>query len=134
MDSGTATVIAAAIGALASIAVAFITTRAKIGAPTSPSADSPTPESVQHKRNIKRTAFRVAGWVLVVFLYLVAAGCLSAAVFMSGVYTFVDRSLPGEADAYGILSFFLLAPALFAVARWARGRLRGRNDTRSISN
>jgi hypothetical protein len=132
MDSATATVIAAAISALASIAVAFITTRARIGVPALPLGDGPIiPESVPHGRSVKRTAFRTVGWVLVGLLYLMAAGLLYLG-FVDGPRWLYYVEPHTAADITSI-SLTCIAGVFFVViAFWAQRRLQ--RSRRKISD
>ena len=119
MDPATATVLAALIGGLGSIAVAFITTRARIGAPAAPLPldDSPTHENVPHKRSVKRAVFRGIGWTLVGFLYLVAAMFL---LFGGTEMTQINIGTSDRA-VFSVICIFGLC--CFAIAFWAQRRL-----------
>src|ERR1044071_5098033 len=81
MDPATASIIAAVISAVASIAVAIITTRDRIGPSRSAGAAATTdgpaiPYGPARKPGIPRKAFRAVGWVLVVFLYIMGTAFL----------------------------------------------------------
>jgi ABC-type multidrug transport system fused ATPase/permease subunit len=120
MDPATASIIAAIISAAASVAVAVITTRARIG--PSPTVDSPASASpAQSAQRHSFRTFRAVGWVLVGFLYLVAAAMILTG--FAGYYS-VHQGLSPAGDlklATGILLFGVI---FAAIGFWAQKRLR----------
>jgi ABC-type multidrug transport system fused ATPase/permease subunit len=117
MDPATASIIAAIISAAASVAVAVITTRARIG--PSPTVDSPASASPAQRHSFR--TFRAVGWVLVGFLYLVAAAMILTG--FAGYYS-VHQGLSPAGDlklATGILLFGVI---FAAIGFWAQKRLR----------
>jgi hypothetical protein len=137
MDAGTAGVIAAIISAAASIAVAFITTRSRIGIPQSSTVNSsPAPASASGEpsfKNIterakakkKSAALRAIGWCLVALLYLMSVFLITFGVLGSVMVS------QGAADPtnFRFALGFLFAGAFFAcIGYWAQKRLNRHSD------
>jgi putative flippase GtrA len=106
MDAGIATVIAAVIGAGASIAVAFIATR-------SHSDPQVVPPPVRHPFQISR----VIKWVLVSLIYLVGG------FFFFGAFWSLFQD---DADASVFLTQFILGTLGVLLGYWAQRRITAR--------
>ena len=125
MDQATASIIASLIGALASVAVAWITTHARtgetkpasetiIGAPEKPPYQ-PFREGAKISSYAGSPRLRVIGLILVGFLYLLGFLFVCLGVFL----LFYDHDFVGDIS-------ICVAPGLafMSVAYWARRRLR----------
>jgi hypothetical protein len=113
MDPRIATVVAATLGAAASIAVAIITTRSRMRAPESSTI-------VEAKNSF--SVFRALGWGLVSILYLIGAFYL----FISILTLFFDPMNPKPiASAQGAFDAILALPFI-GIGYWAQQRLRRR--------
>jgi hypothetical protein len=123
MDQTIATVIVAVIGAGASIAVALITTRAKIG-PSPPETRDEKPRSTyadSSKGAAKRAStriFRAFGWILVIVLYIMGGFM----VFGTGIAAIQGASI-GQ-----MLPGIVTAAALLVAAVWGDRRLRSQSN------
>ena len=135
MDTLTASLIVALVGAIAFVVVAVITTRARIGrlpAIAAPDLASPPhsaidlPESARH--------FRVLGWMLVLVFYLAAVFCLLQGFGDWRIFFHWDQwaavfggELSDRAEI-ALYSKFWMATGivLILVALWAQWRLRRR--------
>jgi len=121
MDPATASIIAAIISAVASVAVALITTRARIGVPSRPQHDpvaipATPPRSVQ--------IFRALGWSLVGFLYLMGVFFIFGNFLVHG---------PGIEFMIPEIDWTVLLAIMFGVfcilsGYWASKRLRRRGQ------
>jgi putative flippase GtrA len=102
MDAGTATVIAAVVGAGASIAVALITTRSH----TTPHVVPPAGHPFQISRMIK--------WGLVSLIYLIGA------FFFFGAFWSLFQA---DRDTSDVLMQFLIGILGFVLGYWAQRRI-----------
>jgi hypothetical protein len=111
MDAATANIIAALIAAIASIAVAFITTRARIG---HRQLHSPT----EIRKSIKM--FRALGWALVALLYLIALDFLVFGI--RDIWVFIEWH---QLENIWLPGLFVMASiVLFFIGFLAQDRLR----------
>jgi hypothetical protein len=135
MDALTASIVVALIGAVAVIAVAFITARGRIGVlPAMAARESSGPSRAPIDLPESAKQFRVIGWFLTLLLYLAAAFCLLQGVNDLRVVHHWDlweaafgSQLDDRAEI-GLYSRFwmALAIALIIVGYWAQRRLRRR--------
>jgi hypothetical protein len=127
MDPATASIIAAVVSAIASIAVALITTRTRINIPVSPAR--PTGDILDKEFADAQTKpigsvkiFRWLGWCLVVFLYF-----MGSALILFSVSFFFDPIRYGVEGMSAILAGLLsLSAFCFMVGFWASRRLRNK--------
>lgn len=130
MNALTATVIAAAVAAIALAAAAFLTASSKIGVlPAVADKASPWAGLSEQARQ-----FRVFGWVLVGFLYLAAVFCLLQGFnAMIVVHHFAQwqAAFGAALDGPGAMALYArfwlaIAVLLVAIGYWAQRRLRRR--------
>ena len=143
MDALIAGIIVALISAVAFIAVALITARARIGVlpakavrdSSNPPHDSSNPSHVQSDLSESAKQFRVLGWVLVVILYLVATFCLLQGLNDLRIVfhweqweAYFGSIFPDRAEIVLYFRFWIAAGiALIFIAYWAQRRLRRRS-------
>ena len=118
MDAATGSIIAAIICAVTSIAVAMITTLTRIAKPssshafpTTPSTSIPAPDRSSFRK------FRVAGWILLVIIYLMTAITVSFGVLLLALSPTSAATPPG-------LFFCAVGVLLATVGIWSQRRLR----------
>jgi len=116
MDAGTASIGAAIISAVASIAVAWITTRSRIERP------SPTPLTAAPNLRDSSSFFRGFGWTLTVCLY---AGSFCFAL-LGGLGLGITIRNGDLTNLPPVTVFFVCAGFLSFVATWALKRLKRR--------
>jgi hypothetical protein len=116
MDTPTATIIAAFLSSGASIAVAWITTRNRIGVPQTSS--EPRVESTA-TQSTSVGIFRTLGWVLVGYLYFMSAICFGVVIESLFIH---EEPYQSYSTGYA----FLFGAPMFFIARWAHKRLRRR--------
>jgi hypothetical protein len=132
MDAAIASIIVTIISAGASIAVALITTRARIGVPQAPAAgDPPISVPVAAKRLLAVKRFRKLGWGLVALLYLMGAYFIFNAAL--GFWVLIQEGW--KTTRYGVfgtsmlmLGFSLAGPFFVWIGYWAKGRLKRRSS------
>jgi len=126
MDAPTASIIAAMISAVASVAVALITTRARINSPpTVRDPSMPAPTQAEQPAAVQR--FRVIGWALAGFLYLMGTVVMALGCYGLWWESIREGSLKRLPDL-GVAAAFVVAGALFVyIGYWAQKRLRRRN-------
>jgi hypothetical protein len=139
MDTGIAAIIASIVTAAASIAVALITTRARIDVvpekpvqSTPPNADPPDryapyipipiepPRPVDAKRSSVQI-YRAIGWFLVGVLYFTASFFLIVAIYAI-CYAILNGEFAANFAMASVLTLISLCP--YFIARWARKRLK----------
>jgi hypothetical protein len=133
MDPGRATVIAAAIGAVASVAVAFVTTRARISDRPKPLTDGSIIDGeAQRQQKVERGKSRKSAWALVGLLYLMAAVLLYFGLIDGPMYLY-NVPHPRTTEDITEVSVTAIAGGFFAIiAFWAQRRLQ--RSRRKISN
>jgi len=136
MNALTASLIVALIAATAFIAVAIITSRARIGRlPAIPAPDSSNTSQVAIGLPEKARHFRVVGWMLVLLLYLAAIFCLLQGFGDLRIFFHWDQwaavfgSELSARPEIALYSRFWMATGivLIFIALWAQWRLRRRS-------
>jgi hypothetical protein len=126
MDPATASIITTIIGAVASIAVAWITTRARIGAPPSAApAPSDPGSSIPAPVSAKATSvriFRAIGWALVGLLYLMGISIVSF-MGIASIHDWYYASYPQPEDLPLGVVIALLGVVFILIGYWAQRRL-----------
>lgn len=136
MDALIAGIIVALISAVAFIAVALVTARARIGVlPARAVPDSSNPSHVQSDLSESAKKFRVLGWVLVVLFYLVATFCLlqgfndlRIALHWEQWEAYFGSIFPDRTEIVLYFRFWIAAGVtLIFIGYWAQRRLRRRS-------
>jgi hypothetical protein len=131
MDPATASIIAAIISAVASVAVAWITTRDRIGTLPAPSPQRPRtagpsiPVPAEQPASVR--TFRAIGWGLVSLLYLMGISIVSFAGLAS-IHDWYYASYPQPADAPFVGIIPLLGMVFILIGYWAQRRLMRRGS------
>jgi hypothetical protein len=136
MDALTASIIVAVIAAIAAVAVALLTARARIGAlPAKAAGHSSSLSDGSAGLSESAKKFRVLGWLLVVVLYLAASFCVLQGLNALHVAHHWDRweaifgsELADRAELGLYFRFWIaIGVALILTGYWAQRRLRCRS-------
>jgi hypothetical protein len=125
MDPAIATIVAAVISAMASVAVAIITTSNRASDHPTPGPDprqpidSPPPPE-RRKRHISRRVLRTIGWALVCLIYGMAA--FTAIICFGATSAILNGQATPEAPSIAVVT--LIAGFVFAaMAFWGQRRV-----------
>jgi hypothetical protein len=136
MNALIASVLVAFVSAVASIIVALITARSRIGVlPAKSVRDSSSPSDIQLDFKESEAISRVWGWLVVLSLYLVAVFCLLQGLNDVRISRHWDQwatafgSLIAERAEIDLYAKFWLttAVALIIIGYWGQRRLRRRS-------